>query len=47
MRPAMGDWMPSRVLRRVDLPDPLAPRMAVKLPRAMDSEMPESTVWPS
>jgi hypothetical protein len=41
----MGGWMPSSVLSRVDLPEPLAPRMAVKLPRAMESEMPESTGW--
>ena len=45
MRPARGWLRPSSVLSRVDLPDPLAPRMAVKLPRAMESEMPESTGW--
>jgi len=45
--PATGGCRPSSVLSSVDLPEPLAPRMAVKLDRAMASEMPDNTARPS
>jgi len=45
IRPAIGGWRPSSVFNSVDLPDPFTPRRAVKLARAMESEIPESTGW--
>jgi len=44
--PATGGSRPSSVLSSVDLPDPFSPRMAERLSRAIDSEIPDSTGWP-
>src|SRR5258707_7746216 len=46
MVPEMGGCKPSKVLSRVVFPEPFAPRMAVKLERAMEMEMPDRTGWP-
>src|SRR5205814_5529595 len=44
--PETGACKPSKVLSRVVFPEPLAPRMAVKLPRAMEMEIPDRRAWP-
>ena len=41
----MAGCRPSRVFSRVDLPEPFAPRMAVKLPRWIENEIADITGW--